>query len=133
VAVDHLGSIYVVATGSGRVLNLNGGTAETVLDGLSRPEGIAIAGDKLYVLDVAAKSLVELDLSTGQRRNVANHLPVGAPEGIIAPELGAVGSMCGPMLTFSGLSAGPDGTIYVAASAEGSVIAVRKMPTEKGE
>jgi hypothetical protein len=43
----------------------------------------------------------------------------------VAKPLGAIGDMCGPMVSFSGLAAGADGTLYVSGDAEGSVLAVR--------
>jgi sugar lactone lactonase YvrE len=125
VAVAGDGSVYVSETGAGRVVKLAGGRAETVIDALRQPEGIAVHGGKLYVLDVLAKELIETDLSGGSRRVVAAQLPVGAPEGVVPPRLGGVGDMCGPMLTFTGIAAGQAGTIFVAGSAEGSVLAVR--------
>ena len=58
---------------------------------------------------------------------IASDLPVGAPPGVVAKQLGGVGDMCGPMYTFAGLAADGDGTIYVAADGEGSVLAVRAL------
>lgn len=125
VAVAGDGAVYVAETGAGRVVKLAGGRAETVIDGLRQPEGLAVRGGKLYVLDVVAKELIETDLSGASRRTIASALPVGAPEGVVPPKLGGVGDMCGPMLTFTGIAAGADGTIFVAGSAEGSVLAVK--------
>ena len=118
-------AVYVAEAGAGRVSKLSGGKRETVIDGLVEPHGLAIAGSKLYTLDVGAKQLIESDLSGGARRIIASDLAVGAPPGIVAKQLGGVGDLCGPMHTFSGLAAGADGTIYVAADGEGSVIAIR--------
>jgi sugar lactone lactonase YvrE len=118
-------AVYVAEAGAGRVSKLSGGKAEAVIDGLVEPQGLAVAGSKLYTLDVGAKLLIESDLSGGARRIIASDLAVGAPPGIVAKQLGGVGDLCGPMHTFSGLAAGADGTIYVAADGEGSVIAIR--------
>ncbi|MDG2005633.1 MAG: SMP-30/gluconolactonase/LRE family protein [Novosphingobium sp.] len=122
VALD--GTVYVSESGAGRVVRLSGGKAETVIDGLGRPEGIAISGNRLIVVDVKAKQLVSCDLSGGARQTLVEQLPVGTPSGATAKPLGAVGDMCGPMVTFTGVAAGGDGTLYVAANAEGSVLSV---------
>jgi sugar lactone lactonase YvrE len=125
VAVSPDGSIYVAEAGAGRVVKIAGGRTETVIDGLGDPQGLAITGGKLYVIDVAGKTLVESDLAGGNRRAIATKVPVGAPEGVVAQSLAGVTGMCGPMTVFTGLAAGPDGTLYVAANGEGSVLAIR--------
>ena len=98
---------------------------ERVIDGLGEPQGIAVAGGKLYVLDVAAKEVIECDLASGAQRSIAGRLPVGAPPGVIAKPLGGVGDMCGPMTAFAGLAAGADGSLYLSGDAEGSVLALK--------
>jgi len=122
VAVAGDGTVHVAESGAGRVVRLAGGRKETVMDGLARPEGIAIADGKLHVADPGARELVVSDLSGGAREVAASDLPIG-PQG---PQLGAVGDMCGPMNTFVGIAAAPDGTIYLSADAEGSVLALRR-------
>ena len=104
---------------------LTGGKAETVIDGLGEPQGIAIGGGKLFVLDVATKQVIESDLFGGRQRVIAGQLPVGSPPGVIAKPLGGVGDMCGPMTSFAGIAVGADGTLYVSADAEGCVLALR--------
>jgi len=42
-------------------------------------------------------------------------------------QLGGVGDMCGPMNTFTGVAVAPDGTVYLSADAEGSVLALRRL------
>jgi sugar lactone lactonase YvrE len=125
VAIGPDGTIYVSETDGGRVVKIVGGKVETVIDGLGQPEGLAISGGKLHVLDVRARQLVQCDLAGGGRRVLASSLPVGAPEGMVMPRLGGIGIFCGPMWTFAGLAAAPDGTIYIAGSAEGSVLALK--------
>lgn len=124
VAVGPDGAVYVSEAGAGRVTRVAGGKTETVIDGLGTPEGLTIAGGKLYVVDTDAKQVIESDLSGGNRRVIGGNLPVGAPAGVVPQQLGGVGDMCGPMTTFAGIAAA-DGTIYVAAAAEGSVLALR--------
>jgi len=66
-----------------------------VLDGLKRPEGIALRGERLYVVDVAGREVIESDLAGGARRTIASNLAVGAPPGVERKNLGAVGVMSG--------------------------------------
>ena len=125
VAIGPDGTVYVAEAGAGRVVKLSGGRTETVLDGLGEPQGLALAGGRLFAVDVKAKQVVGCDLSGGAREVIGGDLPVGAPPGIVPRPLGGVGDMCGPMDTFAGIAAGPDGALYVAAAAEGSVIVLR--------
>jgi sugar lactone lactonase YvrE len=125
VAVSDGGTVYVSQPDLGRVVKLAGGQAQTVLDGLGWPEGIALRGGKLYIVESGAKQVTELDLESGESRALASNLPVGTPEGVPALRLGGVGDMCGPMWSFTGIAAAGDGTIYVSADGEGSVLALR--------
>ena len=120
VAFASDGTVYVAE--AGRVSKISGGKAEAVIDGLGQPQGIAVAGSKLYVLDVATKQVIECDLLSGGQRVIAAGLPVGAPLGVVAPSLGGVGDMCGPMTAFAGLAVGADGSLYLSGDAEGSVL-----------
>ena len=125
VAVGGDGAVYVAESGAGRVVKVSGGRVSTVLDGLREPQGIAVRGGKLFVLDVAAKQVIECDLSGGAQRIIAAGLAVGAPPGVMPKPLGGVGDMCGPMTAFAGIAAGADGSLYLSADAEGSVLALR--------
>lgn len=123
-AISGDGTVYVAEAGKSRVIKLVGGRSEVVLDDLADPQGIAIRGGKLYVIDVKARELIESDLSGGARRVIASALPVGSPTGMPV-QLGGVPNFCGPMWTFTGVAAGNDGTLYLSADAEGSVLALR--------
>lgn len=125
VAIATDGRIYVSDTDAGRVVKIAGGRAETVIDDLGQPEGLVIADGKVCVIDVKTKELVQTDLSGGNRQVLASSLPVGAPSGMVMPRLGGVGIFSGPMWTFTGLAAARDGTLFIAGSAEGSVLALR--------
>lgn len=126
VAVAGDGTVYIAESGAGRVVKLTGGRKETVLDGLARPEGIAIADGTLYVSDPGAREVVVSDLSGGAREVAGSDLPIGGPGGMQPTQLGGVGDMCGPMSTFNGIAVSPDGTVYLSADAEGSVLALRR-------
>lgn len=81
----------------------------------------------LYTVDTAGKRLLEIDPNSGAVATIASNLPVGAPPGVVPKFLGPIGDMSGPMVNFAGIACGPDGTIYVSADAEGSVIALRRL------
>jgi len=50
---------------------------------------------------------------------------VGAPLGVEPKPLVGLPPFSGPQGLFAGLAAGPDGTLYVSADADGSVLALR--------
>jgi sugar lactone lactonase YvrE len=126
VAVSTDGSVFVAEAAGGRVLKVSGGKAETVLDDLKNPQGILAHDKRLYVVDAGAQELIEYDPVGRRRRTIAADLPVGAPPGVVAKFLGAIGTMAGPMGPFAGITAGPDGTLYISGDAEGSVLAIRR-------
>jgi len=125
VAVAADGACFASESGAGRVVKITGGRAVTVLDGLGRPEGIALRNDLLYVIDTAAKEVVEYNITRGGRRAIASNLPVGAPAGVTPKLLRGILGFCGPMGPFAGITAGSDGTLYLSADAEGSVLALK--------
>ena len=98
---------------------------DTLLDGLQKPQGILVRGDLLYVVDAGARQLVEYDIARNTRRVIASGLPVGAPAGVTPKFLRAIPPLSGPMGPFAGIAGGKDGTLYVSADAEGSVLALR--------
>ncbi len=119
------GSCFVSETGKRRVVKINGGITP-VLEGLERPEGIAVAGDELAVLDTVAKKLWTVSLRDGKSQVAASELPVGSPLGAIPqPQAGVPGFLPGPILPFAGLAAG-GGAIYIAADGEGSILTLRR-------
>jgi sugar lactone lactonase YvrE len=125
VAADD-GSCYVSEEAAGRVVRVNGGTS-TVLDGLQKPQGLALSDGQLFVLDAGSKELIAVSLSTKQRQTVATSLPVGAAPGITPkPLLGLPDLIPGPLNPFAGLACGSDGTIYIAGDGEGSMLVLKK-------
>ena len=78
------------------------------------------------MLYAGAKELIAFDPDTGARRTIASELPVGAPPGVIPKPLLGMPPFSGPQGPFAGIAAGPDGTLYVSADAEGSVLAIRR-------
>ena len=125
VAISADGTCFITESGAGRVVKLTRGGVDTVLDGLQQPQGILVRGDLLYIVDAGAQELIECDTINRTRRTIASDLPVGAPPGVVPKFIGAIGDMSGPMGPFAGITAGPDGTLYLSADAEGSILALR--------
>ena len=126
VAIDAEGNCLVAESEQGRVLKLCGNQTDIVLDGLQNPHGIAVREQLLHIVDAGARELLEVDLASSARRVLASGLPVGAPPGVVPKPLGPIGNLAGPMLPLSGITAAADGTLYVSADAEGSVIMLGK-------
>jgi sugar lactone lactonase YvrE len=121
------GSCYVSECGRGRVVKINGETT-AVVEGLQTPQGVALAGDQLLILDVGSKELVGFSLTTKQRQTLAANLPVGAPVGVTPkPLMGLPDLIPGPLPSFAGLAVGNDGTVYIAGDGEGSILALKKV------
>ena len=125
VAFGPDGAILVSETGAGRVVSVGAGGVDTVVDGLESPQGILVRGNRLLIVDAGLKALISVDLVTEARQTLAAELPVGVPDGVVAKPLKGTPPFSGPMGPFAGITAGPDGTVYVSADAEGSVLAVR--------
>ena len=115
----------VAESGAGRVVRVAGGT-DTVVDGLQRPQGIAVADGVLYIVDAGAKEVVAADLTTGARDTLASGLPVGPPPGVEPKPLKGMPPFSGPQGPFAGITVGSDGTLYISADGEGSVLALRR-------
>jgi sugar lactone lactonase YvrE len=126
VAIAPDGACLVSESGAGRVVALTGSGVETVLDGLRRPQGMLVRDGQLYVVDADAKALIAFDLETKIRRTVASGLPVGTPAGVVPKPLKGMPPFSGPQGPFAGIAAGPDGTLYISADADGSVLALRR-------
>jgi sugar lactone lactonase YvrE len=126
VAIGPDGACLVSEVGAGRVVALTGSGVETVLDGLQQPQGILVREGQLYVVDAGAKALIAFDIERKARRTIAAGLPVGAPPGVVPKPLRGLPPFSGPQGPFAGIGAGPDGTLYVSADAEGSVLALRR-------
>ncbi|MGY2010303.1 SMP-30/gluconolactonase/LRE family protein [Nocardia gipuzkoensis] len=125
VAFGPDGTALVSESGAGRIVSISGGGVDTVVDGLETPQGILVRGRQLLILDVGLKALIGVDLETKARQTLAANLPVGAPPGVVAKPLRGTPPFSGPMGPFAGIAAGPDGTVYLSADAEGSVLALR--------
>lgn len=126
VAFTPDGTCLVSESGAGRVVKLSGSKVDTFVDGLQDPQGILVHEGQLYIVDAGAKTLTAVDLSTRSRQVIARDLPVGAPPGVVPKPLLGLPPFSGPQGPFAGIAAGPDGTMYLSADAEGSVLALRR-------
>ncbi len=126
VAVAADGTCFVADTGNHRVVHVNGGVS-AVMEGLDRPEGMAVGGDDLVVVDCGTKQLLAFSMRDRKSQVIASGLPVGCPPGVTPKALAGVPwFLPDPILPFAGVAAGPDGTIYLAGDGEGSVLALRR-------
>ena len=121
--------VAVAEAGAGRVVLVSAsGRTETIAEDLGRPEGLCARGGRLYAVETLGKRVIEIDPRSGAVTELASNLPVGTPPGVVPPFLGPIGDMSGPMVNFSGIACGTDGTLYLAGDAEGSVMALRSKP-----
>ncbi len=125
VALGPDGTCLVAEAGAGRIVAVTGSGVDTVVDGLEKPQGILVRDRTLYLVDAGAKALISVDLESKARHTLARDLPVGAPPGVAPRPLLGLPPFSGPQGPFAGITAGPDGTLYVSADAEGSVLALR--------
>ena len=126
VVVAGDGSCYVSEPDKGQVSHVNDGTS-TLIEGLSSPQGLALLGDQLLIVDSGSKELIAVSLATKQRQTIGSNLPVGAQPGVTPqPLMGIAGLIQGPLTSFSGLTVGNDGTVYIAADGEGSVLTLKQ-------
>ncbi|OBA59632.1 gluconolaconase [Mycobacterium sp. 1100029.7] len=130
VAIDADGSCLVAEAGAGRVIRINGSKVDTVVPDLQRPQGILVRNEVIYVVDAGAKELIAYDLSGSARRTIAAGLPVGPPPGVTPKPLLGMPPFSGPQGPFAGITAAADGTLYLSADGDGSVLALR--PTGGG-
>jgi sugar lactone lactonase YvrE len=111
---------------AGAVVRVAGSTVAPLVDGLDTPQGILVHDQALYIVDAGAKELIEYDLGTAHRRTIATGLPVGPPPGVVPKPLKGMPPFSGPQGPFAGITAGADGTLYVSADGDGSVLALRR-------
>ncbi|HET7741656.1 MAG TPA: SMP-30/gluconolactonase/LRE family protein, partial [Mycobacterium sp.] len=141
VTVTSGGEVLVSESGAGRVVRVTPSGTDIVVDGLVRPQGILAAtggqersdlggvSGSLYIVDAGQKAVIEVDLGTGARTTIAAGLPVGPPPGVVPKPLLGMPPFSGPQGPFAGIAAGPDGTLYVSADGEGSVMALKRDRT----
>ncbi|MFF9778814.1 hypothetical protein ACF1HJ_34880 [Streptomyces sp. NPDC013978] len=125
VAFDGRGRLYVSEEKLGAVLRIEAdGVTGVVMDGLGAPQGLAVLGDDLFVVETGPRRLSAVSLTTGARRTDAEDLPVGPPPGVVPRTEPALFAdvMPGMARRFAGLAAAPDGTLLLSANGEGTVL-----------
>ncbi|MFT3929226.1 MAG: SMP-30/gluconolactonase/LRE family protein [Spongiibacteraceae bacterium] len=125
IAIAADGTCFVSEENTGRVLSVGRGKTELVLDGLQQPQGLLARGDSLYIVDAGAKEIVEYNLAKKSQRVIASGLPLGAPAGVTPKFLKPFPPLSGSMGNFAGIAASADGTLYISADGDGSVLALR--------
>jgi sugar lactone lactonase YvrE len=125
VAIASDGTVLVAEEGAGRIVRVTRGAVDTVMDGLQKPQGIAVRDDALFVVDAGTKEVVEYNLVSKSRRTIAATLPIGAPTGVTPKPLRPFPPLSGAIGPFAGITVGKDGTLYVSADADGSILALR--------
>ncbi len=127
VAIDTDGSCLVAESGAGRVVRVNGSKVDTVVADLVRPQGISVRDGVLYIVDAGAGAVVAVDLDTGAGHTLAAGLPIGPPAGVVPKPLKGMPPFSGPQGPFAGIAVAADGTLYVSADGDGSVLALRRV------
>ncbi|MDA3645698.1 hypothetical protein LZ318_28270 [Saccharopolyspora indica] len=127
VAVDAEDRCYVSDDQRGAVSLIVDGGIAVVADGLDAPQGVVVLGAELFVVETGRRRLLAIDLVTGEQRVEAHHLAVGLPPGTTRaqPELFHHG-LPGVPVPFAGAAAGSDGSLYVSANGEGSVLRLHR-------
>ncbi|MFF2065512.1 hypothetical protein ACFVWZ_27520 [Streptomyces sp. NPDC058200] len=122
VAFDAEQRCYVSDDRLGAVLRIDNGEAVTVADGLGAPQGLVVRAGELFTVETAHRRLRAISLATGESRIDAENLAVGLPPGIVRTEPRPVPGVPGRPRQFAGLAVGPDGSLFVSANGEGSVL-----------
>ncbi|MFE4367899.1 hypothetical protein ACFRMN_06480 [Streptomyces sp. NPDC056835] len=133
VAFDGEQRCYVSDDLLGAVLRLDDGEAVTVAEGLGAPQGLVVRDDELFTVETAHRRLRAISLVTGESRIDAENLAVGLPPGTTRPTRPAhhpVSGVPGPPNQFAGLALGPDGSLFLSADGEGSVLRLSRIPFE---
>jgi sugar lactone lactonase YvrE len=126
VEVTSDGDVLVAESGAGRVVRVTPSGVESVVDGLGRPQGLLATDGALFIVDAGEKSVLSFDLATGARTTIASGLPIGPPPGVVPKPLKGMPPFSGPQGPFAGIAAAADGTLYVSADGDGSVLALRR-------
>ncbi len=118
------GSCYVSESAAGRVVHIANGSATAVIGGLQNPQGLAVLGDDLFVLDSDARTL--LVHQGGRTTVVATDLAVLTGPVFAQHVLPGIDELLpGPLRPFPDLAPCPDGRILVGLNGNGSVVSVR--------
>ena len=141
------GALYVTleqGKRQGQVVRLGPDGASVILDGLQRPDGLAIQGQHLFVTEeITAGRLIMVGLKSGKKTTLGNFnklegiavLPDGSlllTEDTSRGRLlkrdvsGKVTVLAGPLKRPEGITIGPDGTVFIAETGADRVVAYKK-------
>ncbi|AKS32570.1 SMP-30/gluconolactonase/LRE family protein [Mycolicibacterium goodii] len=124
VAIGPDGAALVSVAGA--VVCVTDTGVDRLVDGLHTPHGVLVRDGTLFVVDAGSKELISVDLTTGARATIATDLPVGPPPGVVPKPLKGMPPFSGPQGPFAGIAASSDGTLYISADGDGSVLALRR-------
>ncbi|MGJ7905359.1 hypothetical protein ACOQFL_02630 [Actinopolyspora sp. H202] len=124
VALDDHGRCYVSDDRLGRVLRLDEEPV-VVLDGLAMPQGIAVSGGELFVVEVEHRRLRRFDPATGASTVVLHELAVESLPGVSGTGSNGQPEGSGRPASFVDLVVNEDGSLLLAANGEGSVRLIR--------
>ena len=79
---------------------------------LAAPEGLAVDGDRLLVVEEGLDQVSAIDLATGEKTVVIEGLALGGS--------GHPGAL--PHGNFNGVAVGPDGSIFVSVDGQNAVL-----------
>ena len=117
VALDADGRCHVSDEERGAVYRLDDGGPVVLADGLDAPQGLLVRDGRPIVVEAGRRRVVEVGPPL---RVLAAGLPIAEPRRSW-PALFA-GGLPGVPRQFTALAAGPDGSLYLAGTAEGSVL-----------
>lgn len=113
------GDLYLTEAAGNLVrIDLATGTKTVIASQLALPEGLAqTPWGSFIVAEPMAARLTEIDPLNGQRRTVAENLPIGLEGGPGMP----------PPYNVTGVAVGDDGVIYVSADRNNAVLKIRPL------
>lgn len=117
VALDAEGRCYVSDEEHGTVYRLDDGKPVALAEGLDMPQGLVVVDGRPIVVEAGRRRLVEVGPPV---RVLAEDLPVAVPRQT-RPALFAEG-LPGVPRQVTALTTGPDGSLYLAGTAEGSIL-----------
>ena len=108
--------LYVSDRGTGVVWAVGPGGAVRLASGLSSPEGLAVDGGRLLVVEEGRDRVVAINLATRAVTTVIEGLDLGSR--VVPAAL--------PHFVFNGVAVGSDGSIYVTADGANAVYRFRR-------
>ena len=126
VAIATDGSCLVAEAAAGRVVRVNRSKIETVIADLQRPQGILVRNSVLYIVDAGAKELIAFDLDTKVGTPSRPGYRSAPPPGVVPKPLQGMPPFSGPQGPFAGIASAADGTLYISADGDGSILALRR-------